>query len=348
MGNIVESKYLVEEALKRLNKIQTGKLKPIKFSKPFVNEVLLGGLLPGVIIGIAGMSGSGKSYFLQGLEDDIFNEELNPDCKDYVLLRNNFEMSVFKLLMRELKQGLNTNMAEILSRPFTETEKDVVKEIYEKETNPNVYYLQNPPSPTEWFEKMKSFCEQHKDKKQIIISIDHIALIKQTSLGKKDGIDNLIESINQLRQLYNNVSFIILSQLNRNIEDRDNPRNSAPRKGDLYQSDFLFQISDVIIVVHNPYKLGLQEHMVVGRDQYHKYNNFKKDTTKNATTFLTKGNLFYHIIKMREDENGAISNLHIERLYKPKYNMDYIPDNYQQDITPVEPSADLFEDSPYD
>ena len=66
--------------------------------------------------------------------------------------------------------------------------------------------------------------------------------------------------------------------MNRNIEERDNPKNSAPRKGDLYQSDFLYQLSDIIIVVHNPFKLGLEEHMVVGQDMYKHLVNFKKDS----------------------------------------------------------------------
>lgn len=343
---IKDSKDLIEEAVETIRQYQTGEKKPIRFTKPWMNKNLLGGLFPGNIIGIAGSSGHGKSTLLQELENDIFDDDLNPDNKNFILLRNNYEMAVFKLYLRDLKRGLDMKIADILGGEFSEEQERLAKGIQEKGSNPRVKYFENPQTPTDWFSIMCSFCEEHKEASHIIISIDHIALVKQTAGGKKDGIDNLVEYMNLLRHIYKNVSFIILSQLNRNIEERDNPRHSAPRKGDLYQSDFLFQISDVIIVVHNPYKLGLQEHMVMGQDQYQHLNSFKKDPGKKTTVFNTKGYIFYHFIKMREDEDGSLSDLYIERLQKSELRFK----TAEPELPKMEPNADLFdiEPSPYD
>ena len=345
---IKDSKDLVDEASETIRRYQSKELTPIRFGRDYVNKNLLGGLFPGNVIGIAGSSGHGKSTLLQDLEDDIFNKELNPDCDDYILLRNNYEMSVFKLYLREVKKGINKKITDILGSEYTDEEQVIVNQIKAKESNSRVKYFENPQDPETWFSIMCSFCEEHKNSKHIVVSIDHIALVKQTIKGKKDGIDNLIEYINILRHVYKNISFVILSQLNRNIEDRDSPKTSAPRKGDLYQSDFLFQISDVIIVVHNPYKLGLQEHMVIGQSQYYHLSEFKKDPGKKTTTFLTKGLIFYHFIKLREDEGGTLTDLYIERLHKTEFRADYTEEH--RELPRMEPNADLFatEDSPFD
>jgi hypothetical protein len=126
----------------------------------------------------------------------------------------------------------------------------------------------------------------------------------------------LIEYINVLKNKYDNVSFIILSQLNRNIEERENAKNSAPKKGDLYQSDFLYQLSDVILVVHNPFKLGVQEHMVVHQDMYPMFNHYKLTPEKRTSPFRTRGLIFYHFIKLREDDDGTVLDLWIDELHK--------------------------------
>lgn len=343
---IKDSGSLVENASNLITRYQTKELSPIKFSKSFLNDNLLGGLFPGNVIGVAGSSGHGKSTLLQDMEDDIFNEELNPDCKDYILLRNNYEMSVFKLYLRELKKGINRKIADILGAQFTEEEKVLVERIKQKESDPRIKYFENPQDPDTWFSIMCSFLEEHKDSKHVVVSIDHIALVKQTGLGKKDGIDNVVEYINLLRHIYPNVSFIILSQLNRGIEERDSPRTSAPRKGDLYQSDFLFQLSDVIIVVHNPFKLGLQEHMVIGQNQYPHLHEFKKDPGKKTTVFNTKGYIFYHFIKLREDEDGTLSDLYIERLHRNTTGYK----EAEKPLPKMEPNMDLFdtEETPFD
>lgn len=319
--HIIDSKELVDEAAEKVLEFKSGKLKPVKFRKEFINQALLGGLFPGTVFGIAGSSGHGKTTLMQELEDDILNPELNPNSDKYVVLRNNYEMSVFKLFLRALKTHLNRKISEILgTNPFTNDEMILFNSIKTRESDHRIKYFQNPTDPETWFRVTEAFIIANQDKEHIIVTIDHIALVKQTMGGKKDAIDNMIEGINFLKNKYNNVSFIILSQLNREIESRENAKNSAPRKGDLYQSDFLFQLSDVILVVHNPFKLGVQDHMVVFKDQYTMFNHYKQKPDGKTSPFRTRGLIFYHFIKLREDEGQTVQDLWIDELntnFKP-------------------------------
>ena len=334
---ISSSKVLVDNAAELLLKYQNKELEPIYFRKEFINQVLLGGLFPGSVVGIAGSSGHGKTTLMQELEEDILNEELNPMSKDYMILKNNYEMSVFKLFLRSLKAGLKKKVAHLLSEEFDSEEQILFESIKKRESDERIHYFENPTDPETWFKVVEKFILKHSNCKHIVITIDHIALVQSTMAGKKDGIDTMIERINYLKNKYQSrVSFLILSQLNRNIEDRDNPKNSAPKKGDLYQSDFLFQLSDVILVVHQPYKLGLQEHMIIGRGMYPHLSRFRKNADTKTTSFLTRGNIFYHFIKIREDEDSSIPDLWIEELNKvttPK--------------SPDEPRADFLNEDAY-
>ncbi|PZT97540.1 MAG: hypothetical protein DI622_22845, partial [Chryseobacterium sp.] len=228
------------------------------------------------------------------------------------------------------------------TNPFTEDEMTMFNAIKERESDPRIKYFQNPTDPETWFKVTEAFIIAHQHIEHIVITIDHIALVKQTMAGKKDAIDNMIEGINFLKNKYTNVSFIILSQLNREIESRENAKNSAPRKGDLYQSDFLFQLSDVILVVHNPAKLGLLEHMVVPKDAYTMFNSFKSKPDGKTSTFQTRGNIFYHFIKLREDDGQSILDLWIEKLdtkFKPSMVTSY--QDYD-DIPRMDATPDIF------
>ena len=253
-------------------------------------------------------------------------------------------MSVFKLFLRSLKNTMNKKIADLLgTNPFTEEEQTMFNAIKARESDPRIKYFQNPTDPETWFKITEAFIIANQDKEHIVITIDHIALVKQTMNGKKDAIDNLIEYINYLKNKYSNVSFIILSQLNRNIEERDNAKHSAPRKGDLYQSDFLFQLSDIILVVHNPYKFGLTEHMAVGQQMYPMFNKYKIKPDAKTSAFSTQGLIFYHFIKIREDENQTVLDLWIEELKKNEFKTSMVT-TYQDydDLPKLEAVPEIF------
>ena len=70
------------------------------------------------------------------------------------------------------------------------------------------------------------------------MSIDHTALI-QGSGDAKRNIDSLMNMCNIAKRTFPNIFFLIVSQLNREIEGRRDPKDHMPRQSDFYQSDSL-------------------------------------------------------------------------------------------------------------
>jgi hypothetical protein len=58
-------------------------------------------------------------------------------------------------------------------------------------------------------------------------------------------------------------TIIQLSQMNREIEDKDrinNPSLHFPTRRDIFGSDSLFQASDYVVVIHRPELLGIKSY----------------------------------------------------------------------------------------
>lgn len=290
----------VKDSVKEIAKYQRGERKPLDTGFSHLNENALGGLLPGDIITIGGLSGHGKTFFLQRIENNLIS--LNPDA-DIALLRLNFEMSVQKLVLRRLKLESGLKMTQILLEQPDEARKALFKSIVDKERLDYIDHIEEALTAEEFLEECTAFLEENVEKTNCIITIDHIALIKASSTEKKTAVDRVMEHCINLKKLYHNVTFIILTQLNREIEGRTNRAELQPKMGDIYQSSTMAFASDLIIVVHNPYKLGHKEYMVVNRDD-HDYmeeffvpSNGKKESA--YVSFATKTTIFYHYIKVR-------------------------------------------------
>ena len=111
-------------------------------------------------------------------------------------------------------------------------------------------------------------------------------------------IVDLYTMFNELKKSFK-VAFVILSQLNRNIESPQRllePSQHYPKKADLFASDASFQFSDVVMVSINPEQLGL--------DSY------------GPQHLPVKGRLYFHWLKLREG-NPCIAMME----NKLKYNV---------------------------
>jgi replicative DNA helicase len=105
---------------------------------------------------------------------------------------------------------------------------------------------------------------------KVLITIDHSLLFKKASYekDKHDMLNNLGEALTLLKRQYS-LSFIVLSQLNRNI---DNPERSEEGKygnyvleSDLFGADALLQHADTVIGINRPAK---QKIRFYGPDRY--------------------------------------------------------------------------------
>lgn len=315
-------KEVYTESLKKLNNYQKGNLNVLKTGREYLDSVF-GGIMNQSVITIGGSSGSGKSYLMQALVNDLFKHN---DSSSMVCLYNSLEMPNLAILIRDFKNKLSKSKKDILTKEFSKEEKNTLREYSDLYTSENFFINEATLTADEYLVMWEKFISEHEDK-TCILTFDHIALLKNAS---KENIDKLLQHINYLKMKYENVIFIILSQLNRSILGRISEKNnlSAPNRSDIYMSDALIQLSSVVLLINNPYKHGISEYMKVSRDHYSYLSEHFSDEGKKVS-FLTQNRIFIHVEKDREAE-VTFKNIFIEELDIPESEKIQEPEAQQQ------------------
>ena len=91
---------------------RTKKVNSLATRWPKFNRLAMGGIEPNAIYAVAGVSGSGKSSFVNTLETDLI--DLNPH-EDIVILSFSFEMLSSRQVGRKLSYKLKKTTSELYS-----------------------------------------------------------------------------------------------------------------------------------------------------------------------------------------------------------------------------------------
>lgn len=226
------------------------------------NKQCMGGIEPNTVYTIAGISGSGKSSFVNEMTTDII--DLNPD-EDIIILNFSLEMVGFRQVGRTLSSKLRKTTSALYSSETDlddETFKKVVAVSSKLKEYP-IYFVDDPGTPSEVERIIKTFYETYVKgtNKHFIIFYDHTLLTKQ--------VGSVIETTSELERVfiqakkYPMTSIVQIAQMNRNIEASErinNPSSHYPMRSDLSSSDAMFQASDYVLVMHRPEILNIQEY----------------------------------------------------------------------------------------
>lgn len=226
------------------------------------NSVCMGGIEPNILITIGGISGSGKSSFVNLLETDII--DLNPE-QEIVILNFNYEMISAKQVGRKLSYKLKKTVSELYSGDgvtnISDTDFMQIKKESEKLTQYNIYYCDTPGTIEEMENTILYFNNTIAKDKWLITILDHTLLIK----GRPEEEERIM--LSQLQRMFIRLkkrdknTIIQLTQLNRNIEQLDrikNPSMHFPQRSDISGSDSVYAASDYVIILHRPEILGIQ------------------------------------------------------------------------------------------
>jgi len=306
---------VVKETAVDINAYQLGKKIIVKTNKPYLDEY---GITSSSVIVIAGPSFTGKTMELEELKANIMSNEVNLKADNFVWLANSLEMTNMATLLRGLSAHLQLPKKEILSREFTEGEAQMAKEYIMSIADNRFYINETPPTPEEFIDSCREFLSQHRDKDLVVIDFDHSALTRAKSSSKKTAMDDLYEGINELKKEFKNSLFIFISQFNRDslsrIAEKDN--NMRAQRSDLYQSDALFQVADIVYALLVPHKWGVDQYRSVIPKYYDHladhFGDFNKEKTK--VSFKTYGRIFIEVLKNRFAEGFVFRDLFVKQV----------------------------------
>ena len=321
-------RVLTQETVDTIKKFQSGELKPISTGISHLDDALLGGLTPGIVLGIVGRSSHGKSYDMERIQRHILKTQ-----EEVVYVNCNWELSHFKLLLRDISQRTGESIDKILFEEPTEDRQLKLESIFEDNRTDNVLYQNEPVNPEDFRVDIEKVILENPNKK-IVVAIDNLENILISKGSQKESMDALLYQVNRLKNIHPYICFIVLNQMNQNYLLRmDNPKNQRPIDSDIYGSDQLYKLCDVLYVKLIPWKLGIHEKfMVFHKDMYDWLDEHKAYGNANIASFDPYGRAFYFYLKLRavKDEKN-VQDLHIEQMFKK----DSIDNRVERSSTPV-------------
>ena len=227
-----------------------------------LNRMCMGGIESNIVMTITGISGSGKSSFVNELQTDLIDK--NPD-KDIVILNFSLEMVGFRQVGRTFSNKLRKTTSELYSSLQDlddETFGQIVNVSNQLKDYP-IYFVDDPGNPQQVLQTAVDFYNEHVKGtgKYFIILYDHTLLTKR--------IGSTLETLSELQEVWIRLkklpltSVVQITQMNRNIESPERINNASahyPMRSDLSSSDSIFQASDYVLVVHRPETLNIQEY----------------------------------------------------------------------------------------
>lgn len=262
LSNIRSMREVAQEAISYIAGRREHNIVSLKTRWAKFNKQCMGGIEPNTVYTIAGISGTGKSSFVNSMTTDLV--DLNP-TEDIVILNFSLEMVGFRQVGRTLSNKLRKTTSELYS-----SEKDLDDETFRKVIAVSnrlkeypIYFVDNPGTPMQVEQTIKDFYEKYVKgtNKHFVIVYDHTLLTKQ--------VGSVIETTSNLERVfiqakkYPFTSVIQIAQMNRNIESSErinNPLSHYPMRSDLSSSDAMFQASDYVLVMHRPEILNIQEY----------------------------------------------------------------------------------------
>lgn len=245
--------HSVNTSLSEIKKGMYGKRIVYPTKWPRLNRNLLGGLQPGKMYVIAGRPGVGKSAFSNQMIFDILDHNSQ---KNLIVLYWSFEMPGHQQILRAGAKDVKKEVMDLLSvqKKLRQDEYDLYEQKVTKYTEYPIYF-NNIPRNIEYIKKTNEEVAQFYPDTLVINVYDHSRLI----LSKAD---TELQKLNQISkgcmwmQAKMGVINILLSQLNRNIEQEHRARNQyQPLLTDLFGGDSIGQDAHVVMMLQRPFDL---------------------------------------------------------------------------------------------
>ena len=257
----VSERDALRKALLKMKARRSGELKSLKSSWPKFNDAFCDGLVWRTITVVGARPGTGKTLFMEQLISDIIEE--NKDHK-FRVLKFQFEMLDETNGIRKLSLNTASDYNTLMSKGEP-VDKDLYLrcvQYYEQTAETDVIdVVYDPCTVDEMCATIHYYMEKHKDENgnytNALVTIDHSALLK-VGKGQRDKFEVLYalgEALTYMKKHYP-VAFLVLSQLNRNIDNPDRSKDgdygNYVLDSDLFGADALLQHADVVLGINKP------------------------------------------------------------------------------------------------
>lgn len=253
-----------KEALQYLKGRKEGLIKSVRTPWKRFNDATVDGFEWHSMIVIAGRPGTGKTM----IKDQIIREAFNLNTHTYFkVLEFQFEMVARASAIREYSSVIKKSYKYICSADnnvLTDAELDACRAYSKQKVNDPVDIIQTPCTINEfeelvesWFEFNSTVVSGEKTYTPGIVTVDHSVLFKRASFEKDrmDTLYNLGECLTRVKRKFP-VIFIILSQLNRNVDSversGDGKHGNYILDSDIFGSDALLQHADTVVAFNRP------------------------------------------------------------------------------------------------
>lgn len=273
------------EALYYMKGRQDGSITSFRTPWKRMNEATTDGLEWGTITVIGGRPGTGKTL----VKDQIIREGIRLNCTreeyesarfPFRVLEFQFEMMARTSSIREFSSFLGKSYKYVCSADGKISDEEIEKcyEYSKKRVKYPIDIVEEPCTVTQFRDIVINYMKLHSTKSEdgkitymnTIVTLDHSVLLKKSST-ERDKFETLYsfgETITELKRKYP-ICFIILSQLNRNVDDPK--RNEEGKYGnyildsDIFGADALLQHADTLIGLNRP---GKNKIRIYGPDKY--------------------------------------------------------------------------------
>ncbi len=251
---------VADDTFKFIKDRKDGKAPSLKVKSAKVNKTFLNGFDWGRILTVAGLSGSGKSTLVR----QWVREMLSENEQDFEVLSFQFEMLGVDEVARDLTSALNVSVKELYSadKPISEELQKKIDEVLENIKKLPISIVDISGGVSEIRDTILTFVATKikGTDKGLVVTIDHTLLVKKEDRqDDKAVIDELMFMLVSLKKVLAThgikVLFIVISQLNRNIESPErvnNPKLHFPNKNDLFGASSIYNGSDYVIIAHKP------------------------------------------------------------------------------------------------
>lgn len=243
----------VDKSIENVVDAREGNRKVFSTQWNRLNRNLMGGLQPGKMYVIAGRPGVGKSAFSNQLIFDVLDK--NRD-KNVIVLYWSFEMPGEQQILRAGSKHTKLQTAELLSvdgKLSSEGYTNYVQSVQKYKQYP-IYFCSVPQDVHDIEQAVRTVRQQLHDP-TVINLIDHSRLVPSTLDLELLKLNQLSKTCMYMQAQHSSIT-ILLSQLNRNIEQEFRAKNQyQPMLTDLFGGDSIGQDAHVVMMLQRPYDL---------------------------------------------------------------------------------------------